>query len=110
MEEKRIGELIKQRREELGFSQVRLASLLNVNSATVSRWESGETQDIRRKQIILLSKYLYIPIDTILGLSDVTSTEDIEVIKMRAEIQSKIEGIKDKEKLKSIEKIIDALI
>lgn len=58
MEEKKIGELIKERREELGYSQVKLASLLGVNSGTVSRWESGKTQDMRRMQIYNLSKYL----------------------------------------------------
>lgn len=110
MEEKKIGELIKERREELGYSQVKLASLLEVNSGTISRWESGKTQDIRRKQICLLSKYLCIPIDTILGLSEETSTEDIDLVKKKMLIQSKIEQIVDKSKLDSIEKIIDALM
>lgn len=110
MEEKRIGQLIKERREELGYSQVKLASLLEVNSGTVSRWESGKTQDIRRKQICLLSQYLCIPIDTILGLSEETSNGDIELVKKKLEIQSKIDQITDKSKLESIEKIIDALM
>lgn len=110
MEEKKIGELIKERREELGYSQVKLASLLGVNSGTVSRWESGKTQDMRRMQIYNLSKYLYIPIDTILGLSDETGAETMPLIKKKNIIKSKIDSINDEAKLESIEKIIDALM
>lgn len=110
MEEKKVGELIKTRREELNITQKKLAGLLGVTHSTVSRWESGYIKEIKRGQIYLLSKYLYIPIDTILGLSNETSTEDLEVVKKRISIQSKLENINDKSKLESIEKIIDALM
>lgn len=110
MEEKKIGELIKTRREELNITQKKLAGLLGVTHSTVSRWESGYIKEIKRAQIYLLSKYLYIPIDTIIGLSNETSTEDLEVVKKRISIQSKLENINDKSKLENIEKIIDALM
>lgn len=110
MEEKKIGELIKERREELNITQKKLAGLLGVTHSTVSRWESGYIKEIKRAQIYLLSKYLYIPIDTIIGLSNETSTEDLEIVKKRISIQSKLENINDKSKLESIEKIIDALM
>lgn len=110
MEEKKVGELIKTRREELNITQKKLAGLLGVAHSTVSRWESGYIKEIKRAQIYLLSKYLYIPIDTIIGLSNETSTEDLEVVKKRISIQSKLENINDKSKLENIEKIIDALM
>lgn len=110
MEEKKVGELIKIRREELNITQKKLAGLLGVTHSTVSRWESGYIKEIKRAQIYLLSKYLYIPIDTILGLSNETSTEDLEVVKKRISIQSKLENINDEAKLENIEKIIDALM
>lgn len=110
MEEQKVGELIKERRDELNITQKKLAGLLGVASSTISRWEGGQIRDIKRAQIYLLSKYLYIPIDTIIGLSNETSTEDLEIVKKRISIQSKLENINDKSKLESIEKIIDALM
>lgn len=110
MEERKIGELIRTRREELGYSQVKLASLCEVTHGTLSRWERGITKDIKRAQVCLLSQYLYIPIDTLLGLSNVTSTEDLETVRLKASITSSIDSIKDKAKLEQIKKVIDALM
>ena len=110
MKETEIGQLIRDRRKELNMTSVVLANKMGVNQSTISRWESGKIKDIKRAQICLLSKYLYIPIDTILGLSNETSTEDLEVVKKRISIQSKLENINDKSKLENIEKIIDALM
>lgn len=106
----KLGELIRTQREKLSITQNKLAGLIGINHSTISRWERGLTKDIKRAQICLLSKYLYIPIDTILGLSNETSTEDLEVVKKRISIQSKLENINDKSKLESIDKIIDALM
>ena len=110
MNEAKIGELIKQRREELNITQKKLAGLLGVTHSTVSRWEGGQIKDIKRAQVYLLSKYLYIPIDTLIGLSNVTSTEDIELVKQRISIQSKIEEIKDKPTLDVIDNFISAYV
>ena len=106
----KLGELIRTQREKLSITQNHLAGLIGINHSTISRWERGLTKDIKRAQICLLSKYLYIPIDTILGLSNETSTEDLEVVKKRISIQSKLENINDKSILESFEKIIDALM
>lgn len=110
MEEKKIGELIKERREELGYSQVKLAKLCDVTHGTLSRWERGLTKDIKRAQICLLSQYLYIPIDTLLGLSNETSTEDLDLVRLKSSINSSVDLISDKSKLEQIKKIIDALM
>lgn len=108
MEEQKVGELIKERRDELNITQKKLAGLLGVANSTISRWEGGQIRDIKRAQIYLLSKYLYIPIDTILGLSNETSTEDLDVVKKRISIQSKLENLNDKNTLDVIENFINA--
>jgi len=43
-----IGEIIKQRREELGLSQEELAERLNVSRQSVSKWETGLAAPSRR--------------------------------------------------------------
>ena len=59
MEEQKVGELIKERREELNITQKKLAGLLGVANSTISRWEGGQIRDIKRAQIYLLSKYFF---------------------------------------------------
>lgn len=108
MQDKKIGELIKNRRKELGMSSVTLANRIGVNQSTISRWENGQIKDIRRAQIYLLSKYLYIPVETILGLSEETTTEDMEIVSRRLRLESKLESIKDKETLDVIDNFINA--
>ncbi len=108
MQDKKIGELIRNRRKELGMSSVTLANRIGVNQSTISRWESGQIKDIRRAQIYLLSKYLYIPVETILGLSEETTTEDMEIVSRRLRLESKLESIKDKETLDVIDNFINA--
>lgn len=109
MEERKIGDLIRERRKELNISQVKLAQLCEINHGTISRWENGQIKDIKRAQICLLSQYLYIPIDVLLGLSNETTTEDIEMVRLKSSITANINSMTDKAKLESIEKIIDAL-
>lgn len=55
-----INNIIKQRREELGLSQEYIAKAVGVSKATVSRWESGEIENLRRNRIYNLSKVLQI--------------------------------------------------
>lgn len=108
MKETEIGQLIKDRRKELNMTSVVLANKIGVNQSTVSRWESGQIKDIKRAQIYLLSKYLYIPVETILGLSNVTSTENIEIVKQRSAIQEKLDSVTDPQTLTVIENFINA--
>lgn len=106
----KLGELIRTQREKLSITQNQLAGLIGINHSTISRWERGLTKDIKRAQICLLSKYLYIPIDTLLGLSNVVSTEDLDVVRLKSSITSSIDSINDKSKLEQIKKVIDALM
>jgi transcriptional regulator with XRE-family HTH domain len=63
------GELIRQRRKELGLSQGQLAQLLNIQNTTISRWETGEGYpDI--SILIELTKVLKVTITDLLDPED----------------------------------------
>ena len=60
----RIGDLIKKKRRDAGLTQDELAKRLDVTKRTLSKWESGRIQDMRRDNIVSLSNALRIsPID-----------------------------------------------
>ena len=52
------GEFIKQRRNELGITQKEIANAVGVSEGTVSRWESGEINGMRRNRIFMLAQVL----------------------------------------------------
>lgn len=53
-----VKDIIKNRRIELGLTLKQVASMCDVNEATVSRWESGDIQNMRRDNIMKLSSAL----------------------------------------------------
>lgn len=64
----RIGNLIKNRREALGLSQQEIAEYVEVTKSAISRWESGEVENIGRSKIQKLSEILKIsPVSIVLG-------------------------------------------
>lgn len=56
--EMNIGEKIKNRRKELGFTMLELAGMVGVSEGTVSRWESGYIANMRRDKIVSLARAL----------------------------------------------------
>ena len=56
-----IKDLIKTRRIQRGLTMKELADIVGVSEATISRYESGDIANMRRKNIITLSKALDIP-------------------------------------------------
>lgn len=56
-----VGQLIKERRLELGYTQKYLAQLVGTTEATVSRWESGDIANMKRDKIARLASALRIP-------------------------------------------------
>jgi transcriptional regulator with XRE-family HTH domain len=74
-----IGTLIKEKRTEKNLTMKQLADKMEVSEATISRWESGDIENIKRKKIVMLSKVLDISIYDIMGWVDpktVKSTGD----------------------------------
>lgn len=69
-----IGRLIRNRRLELGLTQREIATRIGVTEASVSRWESGETGNMRRDRIAKLAEVLKMsPLKLIEGENSETS-------------------------------------
>lgn len=71
---KSVGKLIYDRRTELGITQKEVADFVGVSEATVSRWESGHIDNMRRDRIAALSKILRLSPLAIMGIDDDLST------------------------------------
>lgn len=67
---KSVGKLIYDRRTELGITQKEVADFVGVSEATVSRWESGRIDNMRRDRIAALSKILRMSPLAIMGIDD----------------------------------------
>ena len=66
MQEKTIGEKIREYRQKLGLTQDALASELHISSQAISKWETGQTMpDINL--LVPLSKVLKIGLNDLLG-------------------------------------------
>lgn len=62
-----IKDILKNKRRELGYTMKYVADKVGVSEATISRWESGEIQNMRRNNIVALSKLLELSPSTIMG-------------------------------------------
>ena len=69
------GSLLRERRLELGLTQLEVAQRIGVSEATISRWESGDIANMRRDRIAALAEVLQISPLQIMGMSldDVSS-------------------------------------
>lgn len=66
-----VKELIRSRRKELGLTMLEVAKACGVSEGTVSRWESGEIENMRRDKIIALSSVLKVDPAVIMGWDEV---------------------------------------
>ena len=55
------NEIIRSRRQELGYTLKDIANAVGVSEATVSRWESGDIKNMRRDRVAALSRVLDLP-------------------------------------------------
>lgn len=55
-----INEILRNRRIELGLSMKELAEKVGVSEGTISRWESGKIEDMKRSRIKALADALHI--------------------------------------------------
>lgn len=62
-----IGNLITEKRKEKDLTMKSLAEIMGVSESTVSRWESGDIENIKRKKIEQLSKALDISVYKLMG-------------------------------------------
>ena len=109
MTDEEIGNLIRQRRIDLGYTGTYVANYLGVNKSTLSRWESGQIKTIRRPYIAKLADILAIPPDVFVG-KDPIDLDTADIVLERKKLLDRIEGIKNINQLKSINTFIDAFI
>lgn len=62
-----IKDIIKERRKQLGYTLSDVAKKVGVNPSTVSRWEHGEIDNMKRDKIHELAKALELHPDVIMG-------------------------------------------
>ncbi|MGU8470256.1 helix-turn-helix domain-containing protein [Clostridium perfringens] len=62
-----IKDLIREKRQELGLTYEQLGELVGVGKSTVRKWETGMIENMRRDNIIALSKALNISPAILMG-------------------------------------------
>lgn len=73
-----IGDLIYNRRKELGLTLEQIGDYVGVSKSTVKKWESGYISNMKRDKIALLAKILQI------APTELISSEDDQEIKSSA--------------------------
>ena len=106
---KRIGIMLRAKRESLGLSQQDVADYVRVSKSGVSRWESGQLANIGKDKIKLLSQILKVsPTAIILGVEDDVNSDitDDELINYFKDNKKKLSSL-SKEDSSKIIKLID---
>ena len=65
-----VNNIIKERREQLGLTLKEVAKACEVSESTVSRWESGDIENMKRNRIVKLANILRISPEVIMGWDD----------------------------------------
>lgn len=81
------GERIRERREELGFSQLDLAVLLSTSLQDIELWEE-ESESPTIEQLISLSEELGVTTDWLVGLEDNFDEDDEDLDDLDVEIET----------------------
>lgn len=107
--DKPIGMLLRERRKELKLTLKQIAAACNVTESTVSRWETGNIDNMKRGTIYLLSIALYLPVETILGVETDKKIIPANLINKRRSILEKLNKC-SMEQLNQVDKFIDTFI
>lgn len=65
-----LAKVLKQRRAELGYTLLEIATKMEVSEATVQRWESGNIKTLRYDRIAKLAEILKVQPNEIMGWED----------------------------------------
>lgn len=99
MEKISIGALLKKRRTELSLTQRQVANKVGVTEATVSRWESGDIDNMRRDKIAGLANALRVSPLLIMGMDDTyqlynpVNREELELLDDYRDVPAEDKGI-----------------
>ena len=112
----RIGDRIKQRRMELGWSQRELASKMGYSdNSTLARIEKGKV-DVYQNKVVQFSEILGVSIAYLMGWEEEQKKNDIQadiILRMRTDtdFMSAVETLYklDKDKLQSINQMLNTL-
>ena len=74
-----VKNIIKNRRLKLGLTMKQLADRVGVSEGTVSRWESGDIENMRRDKIVALSKALNISPALIMEWDEKTPSRSVRI-------------------------------
>lgn len=100
-----IKDLVKMKRLEYGLTLKQVAERVGVTEATVSRWESGDIENIRRNHIAKLAEVLHISPMAILGRP---SEQEARLLKY-AELFTRLQELPEPEQKKAA-KMIDTIL
>lgn len=75
-----IGEIIRNKRQELGMVQEDLANVVGTTRATVSRWESGDIHKMKPQFITKLSEILQLDPQLFFQRTEVLLPEESDII------------------------------
>ena len=75
-----VKDIITNRRTELGLTMKELADMVGVSEGTISRWESGEIENMRRDKIATLAKVLNISPGVIMEWEEYEPLPDVPEI------------------------------
>lgn len=96
-----IKDIIRKRREELNLTYEQLGNMIGVGKSTVRKWETGMIENMRRDNIVALSKALNISPSIIMGWSNEAedNEKDLKNLKIENDLKeiiiSKYSSIKD---------------
>ena len=71
-----INQQLKNRRIELKLTLEDVAKIVGVSGATISRWESGDIENMKRDKIALLAKALKVTPSFIMGWDESETDEE----------------------------------
>ena len=80
-----INQIIRTRREELGLTMKELADRVGVSEGTISRWEGGQIQNMKRDKIVRLAEALEVPLPVLMDWEEYDA-ERVEKNKIAKEL------------------------
>jgi len=102
----KLPEILKARRKELNLTLKEIGKKIGVTEATVQRWESGATENLRYNRLIKLAKVLEVKPSFLMGFEDAPqNAKEKELLEIYQKAKES-----DKAEVKTLLKIVDKLL
>ena len=106
MDNEKLIKYLRDRRLELGLSLRDVAQIVGVNASTVTRWENGDIENMKRDKIEMYAKALQISPRIIMGWEEVPEGIMVELTNYEEELLDKFRAL-PKNRQHDIERIIN---